>query len=186
MNVAVICEFSGVVRDAFIKEGHKAISFDLLPTESPGPHHEGNIWELKEKYWETFDLAICHPPCTHLAVSGARWFKNKLEEQEEALNFVRYLMNLPLTKICIENPVSIISTRIRKPDQYIQPWEFGHGETKKKGLWLKNLPKLKPTNIVNGRNNRIHKCSPDPERWKERSRFYKGIAEAMAKQWGVE
>jgi len=186
MKVAVICEFSGVVRDAFIKQSHDAISFDILPTESEGPHLQGDILDLPFNSWKEFDLAICHPPCTHLAVSGARWFKEKSKEQEEALNFVKYLMLLPVPKICIENPVSIISGRIRKPDQCIQPWQFGHGETKKTCLWLKNLPKLKPTDIVDGRDNRVHKCSPGPERWRERSRFYPGIAEAMATQWGGE
>lgn len=185
MKVAVICEYSGVVRDAFSSRGHGAISYDLLPTESPGLHHEGDIMELPRKYWEDFDLAICHPPCTHLAVSGARWFKDKQKEQKEALNFVRYLMDLPIKRICIENPVSVISTKIKKPDQYIQPWQFGHGETKKTCLWLKNLPLLEPTNIVEGRDNRIHRMAPGPERGKERSKFYTGIAEAMADQWGV-
>lgn len=184
MKVAVICEYSGVVRDAFGSKGHGAISFDLLPTESPGLHFQGDIMELPLDYWEDFDLAICHPPCTHLAVSGARWFKDKQKEQQEALNFVQYLMDLPIKRICIENPVSVISTRIRKPDQYIQPWQFGHGETKKTCLWLKNLPPLEPTNVVEGRENRIHRMAPGPNRGKERSKSYTGIAEAMADQWG--
>lgn len=184
MKVAVICEYSGTVRDAFTALGHDAVSFDILPTETPGKHVEGDIMTLPLEYWEQFDLAICHPPCTHLAVSGARWFKDKQAEQAEALEFVRYLMDLPIPKIAIENPVSIISSRIRKADQYIQPWEHGHGETKKTGLWLKNLPKLTPTNVVEGREARIHKMSPGPDRWKERSRTFKGIAKAMAEQWG--
>ncbi|MDP3065964.1 MAG: hypothetical protein Q8N08_04420 [Methanobacteriaceae archaeon] len=183
MNIAVLCEFSGTVRDAFIKEGHNATSYDLLPTESPGPHITGDIAKLKID-WDDYDLAICHPPCTHLAVSGARWFKYKQKEQAEALEFVKFLLNLPIEKIALENPVSIISTRIRKPDQIIQPWQFGHGETKKTCLWLKNLPLLKPTNIVEGRENRIHKMGPSKDRGKKRSIFYSGIAEAMAKQWG--
>lgn len=184
MKVAIICEFSGTVRDAFINQGHEAISYDLLPTESEGPHHQGDIQDLPFNHWKQFDLAICHPPCTHLAVSGARWFIEKSKEQEEALNFVKYLMLLPIPKICIENPVSIISSRIQKPDQVIQPWQFGHGETKKTCLWLKNLPKLKPTKIVEGREHRIHEMGPSKERNKLRSIFYTGIAEAMASQWG--
>lgn len=130
MKVAIICEFSGIVRDAFINQGHEAISYDLLPTENEGPHHQGDILDLPFNHWKQFDLAICHPPCTHLAVSGARWFIEKSKEQEEALDFVKYLMLLPVPRICIENPVSIISSRIKKPDQCIQPWMFGHGETK--------------------------------------------------------
>ena len=184
MKVAVICEYSGVVRDAFIRKGHDAISFDLLPTEQPGPHEIGDIRKLDYWYWEQFDLAICHPPCTHLAVSGARWFKDKKWEQEHALDFVRHLMELPIDKIALENPISIISSRIRKPDQIIQPWQFGHGETKATCFWLKNLPLLVPTNIVDGREARVHRMSPGPDRWKERSRTYQGIADAMAEQWG--
>ena len=122
MKVAVICEFSGIVREAFRKLRHDAISFDLLPTEQPGPHYQGDIKELSPEYWKQFDLAICHPPCTHLAISGARWFKDKQQEQAEALEFVRYLMDLPIPRIAIENPISIISSKIRKPDQVIQPW----------------------------------------------------------------
>ena len=127
---------------------------------------------------------IGHPPCTHLAVSGARWFKDKLQEQIEALNFVKLLMDAPIEKIAIENPISIISSKIRKPDQIIQPWQYGHGETKATCLWLKNLPKLEPTDIVEGRVHRVHNMFPGPDRWKERSRTYEGIATAMAKQWG--
>lgn len=129
-------------------------------------------------------MMIAHPPCTHLAVSGARWFKDKREEQEEALAFVRALMDAPIDRICVENPISIISSRIRKPDQIIQPWMFGHGETKATCLWLKNLPKLMPTDIVDGREARVHRMPPGPDRWKERSRTLPGIAEAMASQWG--
>lgn len=184
MNVAVICEFSGTVRDAFTRMGHDATSFDLLPSETPGKHVMGDVMQFGSDYWKQFDLAICHPPCTHLAVSGARWFKYKQKEQEEALAFVRWLMELPIHRIAIENPISIISTRIRKPDQIIQPWQFGHGETKATCLWLKNLPKLKPTHIVEGREARVHRMPPGENRWKERSRTYKGIAEAMANQWG--
>jgi site-specific DNA-cytosine methylase len=184
MKVAVICEFSGIVRDAFSVRGHDATSYDLLPSETDGQHYQINVTDIPINYWEQFDLAICHPPCTHLAVSGARWFKDKLKEQAESLEFVKYLMALPVNKIAIENPISVISSKIRKPDQIIQPWQFGHGETKSTCLWLKNLSKLQPTNIVDGREARIHKMPPSTGRWKERSRTYKGIAEAMAEQWG--
>lgn len=185
MRVLVACEFSGVVRRAFRKRGHAAWSCDLLPAEDGSPwHHQWDILELLStgKRW---DLMIAHPPCTHLAVSGARWFKDKQKEQAEALDFVRALMDVPIPRICIENPISIISSRIRKPDQIIQPWQFGHGETKATCLWLKNLPLLVPTNIVKGREARVHKMPPGPERWKERSRTFTGIAEAMAEQWGT-
>jgi site-specific DNA-cytosine methylase len=184
MKVAVICEFSGIVREAFRERGHQAVSFDLLDTEIPGPHHTGDVRNHLRSWWAQFDLAICHPPCTHLAVSGARWFKDKQQEQEEALEFVRWCMNLSIPRIAIENPVSIISTRIRKPEQIIQPWQFGHGETKTTCLWLKNLPKLQPTNIVEGREAKVHNCPPGPDRWKIRSRTYPNIAAAMAEQWG--
>jgi len=131
-----------------------------------------------------WNMMIAHPPCTHLAVSGARWFKDKVVEQKDALHFVKQLMDAPIDKICIENPVSVISSKIKKPTQIIQPWMFGHGETKATCLWLKNLPKLEPTNIVDGREARIHKMAPSPTRWKERSKTYQGIADAMANQWG--
>lgn len=180
MKVAVLCEFSGVVRDAFLKLGHEAISCDLLPSDSQGPHIQG---DLTQHDWSSYDLVIAHPPCTHLAVSGARWFKDKQKEQDEALDFVRFIMDLPVKRICIENPISVISSKIRKPDQIIQPWMFGHGETKATCLWLKNLPNLVPTNIVEGRYAMVHKCPPGPDRWKIRSRTYQGIAEAMAQQW---
>lgn len=191
MKVAVICEFSGTVRDAFTRLGHEAISFDLLPSETPGEHVQGDIKQIDHEYWSQFDLGIFHPPCTHLAVSGAAWFKNKVKEQAEALEFVRYLMNLPITRIAIENPVSVISSKIRKPDQIIQPYMFGHMEQKKTCLWLKNLPELKPTQNVfeemmklpKNIRERMHYLSPGPDRWKERSKTYSGIAEAMAAQW---
>lgn len=182
MKVLVACEFSGVVRDAFLAKGHDAWSCDLLPTERPGPHIQGDVLEVLGEGW---DLMIAHPPCTHLAVSGARWFKDKVAEQEEALAFVRRLLEAPVARICVENPVSVISSRIRKPDQIIQPWMFGHGETKATCLWLKNLPALVPTRIVEGRQNRIHREPPGPDRWKNRSMTYQGIADAMAEQWGV-
>jgi hypothetical protein len=181
MRVLVACEFSGTVRDAFEKAGHFAVSCDLLPSEAPGDHCVCDVREILADYW---DLMIAHPPCTHLAVSGARWWKDKAQEQKEALEFVQALMDAPIDRICIENPISRISTAIRKPDQIIQPWQFGHGETKATCLWLKNLPNLKPTNIVEGREARVHRMPPGPDRWKERSRTYQGIADAMAEQWG--
>ena len=174
------CEFSGIVRDAFIGEGHDAMSCDLLSTEVEGPHYEGDVRNVLDDGW---DLMIAHPPCTHLAVSGARWFKGKEMEQWEALNFVRLLLEAPIDRIALENPVSVISTKIRKPDQIIQPWMFGHGETKATCLWLKNLPKLEPTDIVEGRENRVHRMAPSKDRWKKRSITYSGIAKAMAEQW---
>jgi len=181
MNVLIACEFSGIVREAFKAKGHDALSCDLLPSEIPGNHYQGDVRDIIDN---GFDLMIAHPPCTHLAVSGARWFKDKKVEQKEALDFVRFLMDANIPKIAIENPISIISSHIRKPDQIIQPWQFGHGETKKTCLWLKNLPLLQPTNIVDGRKDRIHKLPPSENRWKERSRTYEGIAKAMADQWG--
>ena len=182
MRVLVACEYSGRVRDAFRARGHDAWSCDLLPCESDSTFHiQGDVIPILSSGW---DLLIAHPPCTHLAVSGARHFYRKQVEQAEALNFVRLLMNAPVERIAIENPVSVISSKIRKPDQIIQPWQFGHGETKATCLWLKNFPKLTPTNIVEGRADRVHKMPPSPNRWKERSRTYQGIADAMAEQWG--
>ena len=188
----VACEFSGIVREAFVARGHNAMSCDLLPCEIPGYHHQGNVMDVLEDGWE---LMIAHPPCTHLAVSGARWFRGKEKEQGEALAFVRALMDAPIQRICIENPVSIISTKIRKPDQIIQPWWFGHDASKKTCLWLKNLPLLTPTNILAGdtktrRGNQTasgqNKLPPSKDRWKIRSKTYQGIADAMAEQWGIE
>ena len=181
MRVLVTCEFSGIVRDAFRRQGHDAWSCDILPTEQGGPHIEGDVRWILRSGW---DLMIAHPPCTHLAVSGARWFKDKRAEQAEALEFVLTLLNAPIPRIALENPISIISSRIRKPDQIIQPWQFGHGETKATCLWLKGLPPLQPTQIVEGREARVHRMPPGPDRWKERSRTVPGIAEAMASQWG--
>lgn len=185
LRVLVACEYSGIVRDAFIAAGHDAMSCDLLPTERPGPHYQGDVRDVLNDGWE---LMIAHPPCTHLAVSGARHFPAKIADgrQQAALDFVRLLMAAPIPMIAIENPISIISSRIRKPDQVIQPWQFGHGETKTTCLWLKNLPRLIPAQIVSGREQRIHKMPPGPDRWKERSRTYPGIAAAMADQWGRE
>ena len=181
MRVLVACEFSGVVRDAFARRGHDAWSCDLEPTETPGQHIQGDVLGMLNDHW---DLMIAHPPCTHLAVSGARYFYRKQKEQAESLHFVQQLMDAPIPEICIENPVSVISSRIRKPDQIIQPWQFGHGETKATCLWLKGLPTLTPTNIVTGRDARIHRMPPSPNRARERSRTYTGIALAMAEQWG--
>ena len=183
MRVLVACEFSGVVRDAFTARGHEAASCDLLPSETPGNHYQGDVRLLLVGM--KWDLMIAHPPCTHLAVSGARWFADKQAEQAEALEFVRQLLEAPIPRIALENPIGVISTRIRKPDQIIQPWQFGHGETKATCLWLKGLPKLQPTQIVDGRAPRVHYASPGPDRWKERSRTLPGIAAAMAEQWGA-
>jgi len=180
MKVLIACEFSGIVRDAFIERGHDAMSCDILPTESPGPHYQGDVMDIINDGW---DLMIAHPPCTHLAVSGARWFKDKQVEQREAVHFFMHLVNAPIEKIAIENPICIMSTLYRKPDQIIQPWQHGHGETKSTCLWLKNLPNLEPTNIVEGRETKIHKMPPGPDRWKKRSITYQGIADCMAATW---
>ena len=183
MKVLVACEYSERVRDAFIAQGHDAISCDLLPTESDGPHYQGDVTDILN---DGFDLMVAHPPCTHLAVSGSRHFWRKEKEQKEALDFVRLLMNAPIKRWCIENPVSIISSCIRPPDQIIQPWQYGHGECKSTCLWLKNLPKLELTGTLDGSTarNDIHHCPPGPDRWKIRSTFFPGIAKAMAEQWG--
>ena len=184
MKVLVACEYSGRVRQAFRARGHDAWSCDLYePAEDGSPWHRSGD-AVRIAYEGGWDLMIGHPPCTHLAVSGSRWFKDKVVEQAEALEFVRLLMEAPIARIAIENPVSVISTRIRKPDQIIQPWQFGHGETKATCLWLKGLPKLMPTNVVDGREARVHRMPPSKDRWKERSRTYQGIADAMAQQWG--
>ena len=184
MKVLVACEYSGRVRDAFAAKGHLAMSCDLLPSETPGHHYQGDVSDLLDLGW---DLMICHPPCTHLAVSGARHFAEKQASgvQQEALAFVQMLLDAPIPHICLENPVSIISSRIRKPDQIIQPWQFGHGETKATCLWLKNLPLLTPTTVVEGREAKVHRMPPGPDRWKDRSRTYQGVADAMADQWGA-
>ena len=162
--------------------GHNAVSCDRLDSEIPGKHYRGDVRELLDDDW---DLMIAHPPCTHLSVSGARWFKFKRKEQAKALDFVRELMDCKIPRIALENPISVISSRIRKPDQIIQPWQFGHGETKATCLWLKNLPKLTPTDIVDGREQRVARTPPSPDRWKIRSRTLQGIAKAMASQWGA-
>ena len=183
MRVLIACEFSGTVRRAFRIKGHDAWSCDLLRAE-PGSKYHIMGDAIQYAYEMPWDMMIAHPPCTHLAVSGARWFKDKKKEQKQAIEFFMHLINAPIERICVENPVSIMSTKYRKPDQYIQPWQFGHGETKKTGLWLKNLPLLKPTNIVEGREARIHKMPPSKDRGKLRSITYQGIADAMADQWG--
>ncbi len=192
MRVLIACEYSGSVRDAFLSRGHDAMSCDLLPTDAPGPHYCGDVRDIIGDGW---DLMIAHPPCTHLAVSGARWFHLKQQEQQDALDFVRLLMNAPIPKIAIENPVSIISSRIRRPDQIIQPWQFGHEATKTTCLWLKNLPPLTYTNVVGRGERHVTKSGrslpkwynlpPSEDRWKVRSATFSGIAEAMADQWGI-
>lgn len=183
MKVLIACEYSGAVRDAFIRGGHEAMSCDLLPTDAPGPHYTGDVRDVLDYGW---DLMIAHPPCTHLSVSGSRHFGPKRMDgrQQAAVSFVRLLSKADIPRIAIENPVSVLSSLWRKPDQIIQPWQFGHGETKATCLWLKGLPLLKPTNVVEGREARIHKMPPSADRGKLRSETYRGIAEAMADQWG--
>ena len=183
MRVLIACEYIGVVRDAYLAKWHQALSCDLLPTDRPGPHYQGDVRDILGEGW---DLMIAHPPCTHLAVSGARWFKDKVEEQKEALDFVRLLLSADIGKIALENPISVISSKVRKPDQIIQPWQFGHGETKATCLWLKGLPLLVPTDIVEGREARVHNLPPSKDRWKLRSTTFLGVAEAMANQWGAK
>ena len=183
MRVLVACEYSGRVRDAFRRRGHDAWSCDLLDCEAdPRWHYQAPVEKVLGCGW---DLMIAHPPCTHLAISGSRHFHRKQREQAEALDFVRLLMAAPIERWCIENPVSVISSTIRPPDQIIQPWQFGHGETKATCLWLQNLPRLKSTEVVDGRDPRVHMMPPGPNRWKERSRTFQGVAEAMGDQWGT-
>ena len=189
-RILIACEYSGTVREAFRRKGWDAWSCDLLPTEQPGNHIHGDVLGVLSDGW---DMMIAHPPCTHLAVSGARWFSQKTQQQEEALEFVRALMDAPIEYIAIENPVSVISSRIRKADQLIQPYQFGHEASKATCLWLKNLPLLQPTDVVGKGERHITKSGkslpkwynlpPSPDRWKERSRTFTGIAEAMAAQW---
>lgn len=180
----MLFEFSGTVRDAFTARGHHAESCDLLPSEAPGIHYQGDFRDTLHML-NTFDLCIAHPPCTHLAVSGARWWKGKdPRDIADALHVVYTLMHANCERIAIENPVSSISTVFRPPDQIVQPWWFGHGEVKATCLWLKNLPLLESTNVVSGRVPRVHYASPGPDRWKERSRTLQGLADAMAEQWG--
>ncbi len=196
MKVLIACEYSGAVRDAFIARGHDAMSCDLLPTDAPGPHYQGDVRNVLEMGW---DLMIAHPPCTYLSVSGMHWTRRGLRDPqltEDALDFVRLLLAAPIPRIALENPVSVISSRIRKPDQIISPHQFGHDASKKTCLWLKGLPPLRPTQlvpprIVNGRqrwgnqtDSGQNRLSPSPDRWKLRSETYSGIAAAMADQWG--
>jgi hypothetical protein len=183
MRILVACEYSGTVRDAFARHGHDVWSCDILPTESPGQHYQGDVRDILGQHW---DLMIAHPPCTYLSVSGMHWTTRGLRDPkltEDALEFVQLLFNADIPKIALENPISVISTRIRKPDQIVQPWMFGHGETKATCLWLKNLPKLEPTTVVEGREQKMWKMAPSKDRWKLRSKTYTGIAEAMANQW---
>lgn len=184
MKVLIACEFSGIVRKFFRDMGHDAWSCDLLPAEDKSEYHiQDDVLNHLDDGW---DLMIAFPPCTYLAVSGARWFKDRPEKQKEALVFVEKLMNANIPRIAIENPISVISSKICKPDQIVQPWMFGHGETKATCLWLKNLPLLKPTRRVKGRKPKVHFASPGPDRWKVRSRTYRGLARAMAKQWSMD
>jgi site-specific DNA-cytosine methylase len=188
MKVLVACEYSGRVREAFRALGHEAWSCDLLPSEDNSPwHRQVDALEFAYNKANEWDLLIAFPPCTDVCVSGARWFKEKRADgrQQRAIQFVRDLMAAPIDKIVIENPIGVLSSEIRKPDQIIQPWQFGHGETKATCLWLKNLPPLKPTIVVEGREARVHRMPPGPDRWKERSRTYQGIANAMAAQWAT-
>jgi hypothetical protein len=197
MKILIACEYSGTVRDAFSKRGHDAMSCDLLPSETPGKHYQGDVRDILNDGW---DLMIAHPPCTHLCSSGMHWTTRGLRDPkltEDALDFVRLLMDAPTPRICIENPVGCISTRIRPADQYVQPYAFGHDASKRTGLWLKNLPKLQGTcwiepQIINGRqrwgnqtDSGQNKLGPSEDRWKERSKTYDGIALAMAEQWGA-
>jgi len=183
LKVLVACEFSGIVREEFAKRGHDAWSCDLLPTERKGKHIQDDV---RYHLWDGWDIIIAFPPCTHLAVSGARWFPEKIKDgrQEIAKEFFMSFVGAPVNKLVLENPIGIMSTHYRKPDQIIQPWQFGHGETKATCLWIRGLPLLKPTNIVKGRHARIHKMPPSKDRWKLRSITYQGIANAMAEQWG--
>lgn len=180
MRVLVGCEFSGRVRDAFIAMGHDAMSCDLLETEQPGPHYRGDVRDILGDGW---DIGLFHPSCTRLCASGARWWKLYPDEQRQAIAFVRELWDAPIPRIAIENPVGILSTAWRKPDQIVQPWYFGDGEMKATCLWLKNLPILIATNAVLGREQRVWHMGESKERWKARSRTYPGFATAMAAQW---
>ena len=191
MKVLIGCEYSGIVRDAFTARGHDATSCDLLPSETEGKHYQGDIFDIIDGDW---DLAIMHPPCTDLAISGAAHFKEKIKDgrQQAAIKFFERLYECDIPRICLENPVGVISTKsyIGRPTQYIQPWEHGHTETKKTGLWLRGLDPLKPTDIKDLTGipkkivQRLHNLPPSKDRWKIRSTTYKGIAKAMASQWG--
>ena len=195
MRLLVACEYSGTVRDAFIRQGHDAMSCDLLPTDAPGPHYQGDVADIINDGW---DMMIAHPPCTYLSVSGMHWTARGLRDPqltEDALAFVKFLMDAPIERIAVENPISVISSRIRKPDQIINPWQFGNDASKRTCLWLKGLPLLTPTEIiepriVNGKkrwanqtDSGQNRLPPSEDRWKIRSETYEGIANAMAKQW---
>lgn len=188
MRVLVACEYSGTVRDAFIKLGHDAISCDLLPTDKPGPHYQGSVFDIIN---DGFDLMIAHPPCTYLCNSGVSWLhkdESRWTKMHSGAYFFKHLLDCDIPKIAVENPIMhkyAVQKIGRRQDQLIQPWQFGHGETKATCLWLKGLPKLIPTNIVEGREQRMHKLPPSKDRWKIRSTTYQGIAEAMAAQWGI-
>ncbi len=195
MRILIGCESSGTVRDAFIRQGHDAWSCDILPTDSEGPHIQDDV--LKRLTWTHWDMLIAFPPCTHLCVSGAKHFEAKRKDgrQKEGIDFFMALVNAPIPRIAIENPIGIMSTLYRKPDQIIQPWMFGHGETKATCLWLKNLPPLihaaedelfMAKTHVEGREQRVHNMAPGPNRWKERSKTFSGIADAMASQWNFK
>jgi hypothetical protein len=196
MKILIACEYSGAVRDAFIAAGHDAMSCDLLPTDQPGPHYEGDVTDIINDGW---DLMVAHPPCTYLSVSGMHWTARGLRDPqltEDALAFVQLLLDAPIERIALENPISVISSRIRKPDQIINPWQFGHDASKKTCLWLKNLPPLVPTEIIaprivdgkkrwaNQTDSGQNRLPPSDDRWKIRSETYAGIARAMAEQWG--
>lgn len=196
MRVLVACEYSGAVRDAFIAQGHEALSCDILPTDAPGPHYQGDVRDILGDGW---DLMVARPPCTYLSVSGMHWTTRGLRDPkltEDALEFVQLLLDADIPRIALENPVSVISSRIRKPDQTINPWQFGHDASKKTCLWLKNLPPLVPTEIIEPRiidgkkrwgnqtDSGQNRLGPSDDRWKIRSETYKGIAQAMAQQWG--
>jgi hypothetical protein len=205
MKILVACEYSGTVRDAFINAGHEAISCDLLPTDVPGPHYQGSVFDLIDnRNSNGWDLMIAHPPCTYLTVTGNKWFKpefkdrfpDRHKQREEALDFFKRLFECNINRICLENPVGVVSTLYRKPTQYIQPWQFGDPHSKRTGLWLKNLPELVPTKIVEPQFYTYKDGRKDPiwhvesmrmkplERMKYRSKTFQGIADAMANQWG--
>jgi len=186
MRLLIGCEFSGVVRDAFIARGHDAVSLDLLPSEKPGPHIIADLLTYLDYYAHLWEMLIFFWPCTNMAVSGARWFKEKRVEQDADVAAFKKIMGCGISKIAGENPIGVLSTRYRKPDQIIQPWMFGHGETKATCIWLDGLPKLTPTNIVKGRHGRVWREAPSHDRWKNRSRTLPGIADAMAEQWASE
>ena len=187
MKVLIACEYSGIVRDAFLERGHDAMSCDILETESPGPHYKGDVFDVIDDGW---DLMVAHPPCTYLCNSGVSWLwkrAGRWDAMWDGAMFFGALLGADIERIAVENPIMhgyALEFVGRRPTQYIQPWEFGHGETKKTGLWLKGLPPLMSTEIVTGREQRLHRLPPGEDRWKERSKTFTGIAKAMAEQWG--